>query len=332
MKSKIRDYAFTWLCLNITFLFLFLSCSDQKITETSTKLNNQKLVPAVKGRPLQVVATTGMIADVAAKIGGDKIVVTSLMGSGVDPHLYKASAGDVERLSQADLILYNGLHLEAGMGGVLERLADQYTHRVFCVTDQLDRSKLMAPPEFEGAYDPHIWFDVSLWSKVAEAIRDILIQRSPSLRDDFQQQAERYLLKLTGLHDYVQKSASQIPSDQRVLVTAHDAFGYFGRAYGFEVLGLQGISTVTEAGTADVRQLAQFIADRQISAIFVESSIPRQSIEAVQAAVRARGFAVKIGGELFSDAMGDSVSDQGTYTGMIRHNIDIIVDGLTEGD
>ena len=146
MKSKIRDYAFVWLFLNITFLFLFLSCSDQKTTETSTKLNNQKLVPAVKGRPLQVVATTGMIADVAAKIGGDKIVVTSLMGSGVDPHLYKASAGDVERLSQADLILYNGLHLEAGMGGVLERLADQYTHRVFCVTDQLDRSKLMAPP------------------------------------------------------------------------------------------------------------------------------------------------------------------------------------------
>jgi len=320
------------LYLDIICIFVFLvglgGCSSQEATETSGKYNNQELLPTIEGRPLQVVATIGMIADVAKKIGGDKVVVTSLMGSGVDPHLYKASAGDVERLSEADLILYNGLHLEAGMSGVLERLADQYSYRVFCVTDQVDRSKLMAPPEFEGAYDPHIWFDVVLWTAVVETIRDVFIQRSPSSKPDFQQQAKEYVLELTDLHNYVQEVANRIPANHRVLVTAHDAFGYFGRAYGFEVRGLQGISTAAEAGTADVRNLAKFISDERIPAIFVESSIPKQSIEAVRAAVSARGFAVKMGGELFSDAMGDPTTDEGTYTGMIRHNIDTIADGL----
>ena len=269
-----------------------------------------------------------MIADLAKNIGGEMVEVTSLMGTGVDPHLYKASAGDVNLISQADLILYNGLHLEAGMSGVLERLSDQKPNQVLAVTKNIDRSKLTAPPEFAGAYDPHVWFDVTLWTNVAETICSALVKLMPSAEERFQTQAKKYTRQLENLHIYVKGKATQIETSKRVLVTAHDAFGYFGRAYRFEVRGLQGISTATEAGTADVRNLAQFIADRKIPAIFVESSVPRQSIEAVQAAVQARGFEVQIGGELFSDAMGNPDTEAGTYIGMVRHNIDTIADGL----
>tara|TARA_B100000586_G_scaffold259644_1_gene225222 strand:+ start:203 stop:1081 length:879 start_codon:yes stop_codon:yes gene_type:complete len=283
----------------------------------------------IQGRPIRVVTTIGMIADLAKNIGGEMVEVTSLMGTGVDPHLYKASAGDVTLISQADLILYNGLHLEAGMSGVLERLSDQKPNQVLAVTKNIDRLKLTAPPEFAGAYDPHVWFDVTLWTNVAETIRSALVKLMPSAEAHFQTRAKKYILQLEDLHIYVKEKATQIEASKRVLVTAHDAFGYFGQAYGFEVRGLQGISTATEAGTADVRNLAQFIADRKIPAIFVESSVPRQSIEAVQAAVQARKFEVQIGGELFSDAMGNPDTKEGTYIGMVQHNIDTIFDGLT---
>jgi manganese/zinc/iron transport system substrate-binding protein len=283
----------------------------------------------IQGRPIRVVTTIGMIADLAKNIGGEMVEVTSLMGTGVDPHLYKASAGDVTLVSQADLILYNGLHLEAGMSGVLERLSDQKPNQVLAVTKNIDRLKLTAPPEFAGAYDPHVWFDVTLWTNVAETIRSALVKLMPSAEAHFQTRAKKYILQLEDLHIYVKEKATQIEASKRVLVTAHDAFGYFGQAYGFEVRGLQGISTATEAGTADVRNLAQFIADRKIPAIFVESSVPRQSIEAVQAAVQARKFEVQIGGELFSDAMGNPDTKEGTYIGMVQHNIDTIFDGLT---
>ncbi|MCS5641652.1 MAG: zinc ABC transporter substrate-binding protein [Dehalococcoidia bacterium] len=283
----------------------------------------------IRGRPIRVVTTIGMIADLAKNIGGEMVEVTSLMGTGVDPHLYKASAGDVTLVSQADLILYNGLHLEAGISGVLERLSDQKPNQVLAVTKNIDRLKLTAPPEFAGAYDPHVWFDVTLWTNVAETIRSALVKLMPSAEAHFQTRAKKYILQLEDLHIYVKEKATQIEASKRVLVTAHDAFGYFGQAYGFEVRGLQGISTATEAGTADVRNLAQFIADRKIPAIFVESSVPRQSIEAVQAAVQARKFEVQIGGELFSDAMGNPDTKEGTYIGMVQHNIDTIFDGLT---
>jgi len=283
----------------------------------------------IQGRPIRVVTTIGMIADLPKNIGGEIVEVTSLMGTGVDPHLYKASAGDVTLVSQADLILYNGLHLEAGMSGVLERLSDQKPNQVLAVTKNIDRLKLTAPPEFAGAYDPHVWFDVTLWTNVAETIRSALVKLMPSAEAHFQTRAKKYILQLEDLHIYVKEKATQIEASKRVLVTAHDAFGYFGQAYGFEVRGLQGISTATEAGTADIRNLAQFIADRKIPAIFVESSVPRQSIEAVQAAVQARKFEVQIGGELFSDAMGNPDTKEGTYIGMVQHNIDTIFDGLT---
>ena len=308
----------------ITVLF---SCTDQQNVSPSTQKPPEKL--EIQGRPIRIVTTIGMIADLAKNIGGEMVEVTSLMGTGVDPHLYKASAGDVTLISEADLILYNGLHLEAGMSGVLERLSDQKPNQVLAVTKNIDRSKLTAPPEFAGAYDPHVWFDVTLWKDVAETIHNALVLLMPSAEAHFQSLAKKYILQLEALHIYVQEKATQIEPSKRVLVTAHDAFGYFGQAYEFEVHGLQGISTATEAGTADVRELAQFIADRKIATIFVESSVPRQSIEAVQAAVQARGFEVQIGGELFSDAMGNPNTKEGTYIGMVQHNIDTISDGLT---
>jgi manganese/zinc/iron transport system substrate-binding protein len=230
-------------------------------------------------------------------------------------------------LAEADLIFYNGLHLEAQMAGVLERMADQNI-RTVAVTDGIDRSVLLAPPEFEGAYDPHVWFDVTLWMQAAESVRDTLVEVDPTHADTYRANAETYLAELTELHEYVQTQAERVPADQRVLITAHDAFNYFGRAYGFEVRGLQGISTESEASTADVQDLASFIAERQIPAIFVESSVPQRTIEAVQAAVQSQGFDVQIGGQLFSDAMGNPDTPEGTYAGMVRHNIDTIVNAL----
>ena len=315
------------ISLGLLWITVLFSCTDQqRVSPPAQKLTDNL---EIQGRPIRVVTTIGMIADLAKNIGGEMVEVTSLMGTGVDPHLYKASAGDVTLISQDDLILYNGLHLEAGMSGVLERLSDQKPNQVLAVTKNIDRLKLTAPPEFAGAYDPHVWFDVTLWTNVAETIRSALVKLMPSAEAHFQTRAKKYILQLEDLHIYVKEKATQIEASKRVLVTAHDAFGYFGQAYGFEVRGLQGISTATEAGTADVRNLAQFIADRKIPAIFVESSVPRQSIEAVQAAVQARKFEVQIGGELFSDAMGNPDTKEGTYIGMVQHNIDTIFDGLT---
>ena len=278
-------------------------------------------------RQVRVVATIGMITDVAQNIGGERVEVIGLMGPGIDPHLYKASEGDVSRLQQADVIFYGGLHLEAQMGGVLERMEDGEI-RTVAVTDGIDRSLLLAPPEFEGAYDPHVWFDVTLWMKAAESIRDTLIEMDPTSAQGYRDNATRYLQELADLHEYVLAQAERVPADKRVIITAHDAFNYFGRAYGFEVRGLQGISTEAQASTADVQALADFIAERQIPAIFVESSVPQRTLEAVQAAVQSRGFNVQIGGTLFSDAMGNPGTPEGTYIGMVRHNVDTVVTAL----
>lgn len=275
---------------------------------------------------LKIVATIGMIADVAKNIGGENVEVVGLMGPGVDPHTYKASAGDVTRMSEADLILYNGLHLEGAMSEVLEKVGQHAN--TYAVAEAVDESRLLSSADYEGAHDPHIWFDVSIWMKAVEGIRDRLIEIDSDNQEAYQDNADKYLAEMKELHQYVLDRASSVPENQRVLITAHDAFNYFGRAYGFEVRGLQGISTASEAGTADVQNLSEFIATNQIPAIFVESSVPVRNIEAVQAAVKSRGFGVKIGGELFSDAMGTSGTPEGTYLGMVRHNIDTIVSSL----
>jgi manganese/zinc/iron transport system substrate-binding protein len=278
-------------------------------------------------REINVVTTIGMITDVVENVGGERVRVKGLMGPGVDPHLYKASEGDVIRLGSADLVFYNGLHLEAQMGRVLERMAD-ISVKTVAVTDDIERNVLLAPPEFEGNYDPHVWFDVTLWRQSVERVRDTLMELDPEHAALYQSNAESYLQELDELHAYVKAQAERVQADRRVLVTAHDAFNYFGRAYGFEVKGLQGISTATEASIADVQDLADYIAKRQIGAIFVESSVPQRTVEAVQAAVRAKGFDVQIGGELFADAMGSRGTEEGTYIGMVRHNVDTIVQAL----
>jgi manganese/zinc/iron transport system substrate-binding protein len=279
-------------------------------------------------RKIQVVATTGMIGDIVENVGGERVEVTGLMGPGIDPHVYKATAGDVQAMEQADVIFYNGLHLEAAMAGVLERMQDRRT--VVAVTDGIDRSVLIAPEQFEGAYDPHVWFDVTLWMQAVQTVYNTLSEMDPGSADLYRENAEAYLEELSQLHAYVQEQAGRVTAEKRVIITAHDAFNYFGRAYGFEVRGLQGISTATEASTGDVQQLANFIVEREIPAIFIESSVSERNVQAVQAAVRAQGFEVKIGGELFSDAMGNPGTPEGTYIGMVRHNVDTVVNALVQ--
>jgi len=254
--------------------------------------------PAQRAQALDVVATTTMVADLVRNVGGPHVAVASLMGPGVDPHLYRAKAGDVERLSGADIVFFNGLHLEAKLAEVLERLGER--RRVIAVTDGIDRARLLAPPEFSGAWDPHVWFDVTLWSECVASVADALAQADPEHAPAYAESAESYRTRLAELDGYVRRRAAEIPERQRVLVTAHDAFNYFGRAYGFEVRGLQGISTAAEAGTGDVQTLAAFVAERR-------------------------------GGQLFSDALGDPGTVPGTYEGMVRHNVDAIVDALGRG-
>ena len=245
---------------------------------------------------LNVVATTGMIADAASNIGGEFVEVTALMGPGVDPHLYRASEGDVSRISGADIVLFNGLHLEAKLSEVLERLEGR-VHTVG-VANLLDESRLIRAEIAGSTHDPHVWFDVALWLDVVENVYVALRDTDPDRAANYEESYAAYRNELVELDRFVKERVSELEPEQRVLVTAHDAFGYFGRAYGFEVLGLQGISTVSEAGASDLRSLADLIASRKIRAIFVETSVSRKNIEALQKAVASRGFEVAIGGEL----------------------------------
>lgn len=279
---------------------------------------------------LSVVTTIGQIADAAAIVGGEHVRVQSLMGPGTDPHLYTASARDVDKLRDADIVFFNGLFLEAQMEDVLEQMAERQT--VVAVSSGIDTATLLPSANYADEFDPHIWFDVTLWMQTVAQIRETYVAIDPPHAAAYEANAAAYLAELEQLHAYVLAQAATVPAEQRVLVTAHDAFNYFGRAYDFEVLGLQGISTASEAGTADVQNLAAYIAERRIPAIFVESSVPVRNIEAVQAAVRDRGFDVQIGGRLFSDAMGDGGTPEGTYIGMVRHNIDTIVSALRGGE
>ena len=249
-----------------------------------------------------------------------------MVAPGVDPHFYNPTPKDVQRLGSAHIIFYNGLYLEAKMTDILAKMSEDTL--TVAVTDAIDRSLLLTPAEYEGLYDPHLWFDVKLWMQAVGKVRDALSEFDADNTDLYRSNAERYLTELMELDEYVKSQVEHVPSQQRVLVTAHDCFNYFGKAYGFEVRGLQGISTATEVGIADVQELATFIAERGISAIFVESSVSPRSLEAVKAAVKSKGFDVKIGGVLFTDAMGNEGTPEGTYIGMIRYNINTIVHAL----
>lgn len=275
---------------------------------------------------LTVTATTGMIADAAAVVGGDHVNVTGLMGPGVDPHLYKATQGDLSKLSNADVIFYNGLHLEGRMADVLVKMAKQVN--TVQVTESIPGSRLREPPEFNGHFDPHVWFDVQLWKFVVERIREAYKDIDPENAADYDANASAYLASLDALDEHARSAVATIPETARVLITAHDAFGYFGDAYGMTVMGLQGISTAAEYGLQDVDRLVNILVERKVKAVFVESSISSRSIEALIKGAAARGQTVVIGGELFSDAMGAADTAEGTYLGMVRHNVDTIVEAL----
>lgn len=298
------------LYITLTFIsLLMVSCKKKDENKTNT---------------LTITTTTGMLADAVKNIVQDKATVISLMGTGVDPHLYKATQGDLKRLTEADIVFYNGLHLEGKMAEVLEKMKRNRT--VVAVAENIPTDSLRLTEE--DVADPHVWFDVLLWKNVVETISN-QIQKSDSLNATFYKtQTEVYLSKLDSLHAFVKKEIESIPLTQRILITAHDAFGYFGDAYGIEVHGLQGISTVSEFGLNDVKSLTDFIIAHKIKAIFVESSVSDKSMQAVLQGCQAKGWPVVIGGNLFSDAMGENGTPEGTYIGMVKHNTNTIVKSL----
>ncbi|HUE72252.1 MAG TPA: zinc ABC transporter substrate-binding protein [Pirellulaceae bacterium] len=274
--------------------------------------------------PIRIVCTTGMVADLARNVGGEHVKVTALMKAGVDPHLYQASPGDVGLLTGADMVFYSGLHLEGRMTDLLENLADRKP--AVAVTTAIPEDKILH--DENGAHDPHLWFDVSLWSQAADAVRDALVAFDPPNADDYRTNCEAYQERLAKLHEETSAAIATIPKEQRVMITAHDAFQYFGRAYQIEVRGIQGISTDSEAGVKQINDLVSFLVERKIKAVFVETSVSDQNVRSLLEGCAARGHTVVIGGELFSDAMGAEGTAEGTYEGMIRHNVDTIVKAL----
>ncbi|MCK8522035.1 zinc ABC transporter substrate-binding protein [Aquimarina sp. D1M17] len=300
--------------LGILFLISMTLFSCKK----GVKKENQKL---------NVVTTTSMITDLLKNIGGDTIEVNGLMGSGVDPHLYKASEGDVNKLVNADIIFYNGLHLEGKLVEVFEKMESQDI-KTIPVGACLDKSTLIGSDYFASNYDPHVWFSVNNWKIITEYVIKQLSVADPKNSVVFETNGKNYLSKLEALETQLERTIATLPKEKRILVTAHDAFSYFGKAYNFEVVGLQGLSTATEAGVQDVQKLANFIIEKKVKAIFVESSVPKRTIEALQAAVASKNHQVTIGGTLFSDALGNPGTNEGTYIGMFDYNVNTIINAL----
>ena len=276
---------------------------------------------------LNVVTTTTMITDIVKNIGGDVINIQGLMGSGVDPHLYKASEGDVTKLVNADVIFYNGLHLEGKLVEVFEKMGSA-TKTPIALADEIDKRTLISSDYFASNYDPHVWFDINYFKQFVEKITLVLSEKNPENASIFQTNKTNYIAQLDILQKEMKSVIESLPKKKRILVTAHDAFNYFGKAFDFDVVGLQGLSTATEAGVQDVQKLTAFIIEKQIKAIFVESSVPKRTIEALQAAVKSKGHDVKIGGTLYSDALGNSGTPEGTYIGMFKYNVNTIVNAL----
>ncbi|MBB6610088.1 zinc ABC transporter substrate-binding protein [Pontibacter sp. Tf4] len=282
--------------------------------------------PVPEGKKMYVVTTTGILADAVRNIVGDAATVDAIMGSGVDPHLYKATQGDLQKLTDADAIVYNGLHLEGKMGEVLGKL-DRFK-TVITASAGIPEQQLLRSQAFADSHDPHIWFSVPLWQLVVQHLTTELQQKDPQNADLYARNAKAYLQQLNELHNYTKQAIATIPASQRTLITAHDAFGYFGRTYDIDVRGLQGISTVSEFGLQDVSGLVNFIVSHKIKAVFVESSVSPKAIEAVVIGSRQKGHTIRIGGTLYSDALGEAGTPEGTYIGMVRHNVDQIVSAL----
>jgi manganese/zinc/iron transport system substrate-binding protein len=268
-----------------------------------------------------------MVADAVKNVGGEYVEVTALMGPGVDPHLYKATAGDNARLAGADMVFYNGLLLEGKMTEVLEALAEK-GKPVRAVADRIDKKLLLQPPGFEGHYDPHIWFDVRLWIQAVEAVREGLCDFDSAHAADYRRAAMEYLAELKVLHEWCKHRAGELSKEKRVLITSHDAYNYFGRAYGFEVIGVQGISTEEQATSRGIVDLSNLIRQRKVKAIFTESSVSPKAIQAIVANCRNAGWQVEEGGKIFSDAMDEPGKPAGSYIGMVQHNMNTIVNAL----
>ena len=274
----------------------------------------------------KVVATTGMIADAARRVGGDLVEVKALMGPGVDPHAYRQTRTDIAAMTRADLVLWHGLYLEAQMEDFMHGLDDR--QKVVAVAEALPKNVLLGHDDYDDKYDPHVWMNPNLWTKVVLAVRDALAEIRPDDREAFEANASAHLNDVGELANYASKVLSSVPAESRVLLTAHDAFNYFGSAYGFEVLGIQGISTESEAGLNRIAELVDMLVERDIRAVFVESSVSDRNIRALVEGAAARGHEVMVGGELFSDAMGTDGTYEGTYLGMIDHNTTTITRAL----
>lgn len=308
----------------IGFLSIFLLCGvfflwrDKLSSSISGNLNRECL---------NIVATTGIIADTVKQITGNLAEVQALMGPGVDPHLYHARESDVQRLASADIIFYNGLHLEGKMGQILEQMAMRVP--TYAVAAVLKREELRSSPFFAGEYDPHIWFDVKLWMHVVVGIRNVLMRHDSEHAEQYSVNAEKFLAELSELDAYIHQRIAEIPERSRVLITAHDAFSYFGRAYGMKIVSLQGISTDSEVGINDVTRVVDYIVQHNVPAIFTEASLPRRMIDAVVQAAEMHGQKVILGPELYSDTLGQPGTIQATYVGMVFSVVDRIVDALS---
>ena len=282
--------------------------------------------PTKPSGKLKVVVTTTMLTDLVKNVGGDLIELQGLMGAGVDPHLYKASEGDVSKLFNSDIIFYNGLHLEGKLVAVFEKMDTQKT--TVALGEFLAKDGLIGSDYFASNYDPHVWFNIQYFKEFSDKVTSVLSEKDPKNAASFTANNIAFQQELDLLQTTVVNTIATLAPEKRILVTAHDAFNYFGKAYGFKVLGLQGLSTATEAGVQDVQKLSDYIIANKVKAIFIESSVPRRTIEALEAAVLSKGHQVSIGGSLYSDALGDVGSVEGTYIGMFLYNVKTIVNAL----
>ena len=318
--SSKRWFGFTLACALLAALF---GCGSERGDSAPSPVSGA----AVSDGPITIVATIGMIGDIVERVAGDRANVEVLIGPGVDPHLYQPTRGDMESLLAADMVFYNGLLLEGRMTDALVRAATA-NRGVFAVTELIDPATLMEAEDYPDASDPHVWMDPTAWAKAVEVIRDRLIERDPDGRTVFESNATALTEELARLDEYCQRVLTSVPDGERVIVSAHDAFGYFGRRYGYEVLGIQGLSTESEAGVRDIERLIEILVTRQVSAVFVESTVSDRNVQALISGAAARGHAVSIGGELFSDALGPGGTYEGTYVGMLDHNATTIARAL----
>ncbi len=314
-------YRSTFPFLLLLFLgVFFVACSGG---------SDDTAVASDSAAPYKVVCTVGMITDIVRNVAGDYAQVEGIIGEGVDPHLYKPTRGDVVKLSQADVVFYNGLLLEGKMADVLVRVATT-GKPVKAVTEAIldETDYLLEKDDGSEHTDPHVWMDVSGWLRAVPVVAETLASFDPERAEDYRVNAAAYIQKLEALDAYAKAAMATIPAGQRVLVTAHDAFQYLGRAYGVEVRGIQGVSTESEAGVRDLEELVDFIVERKIPAVFVETSVADKNVRALIEGAQARGHDVENGGTLFSDAMGQAGTYHGTYIGMIDHNVTTIVNAL----